>query len=61
MLGKKVFGFGTHATSHKQHVIFNKDTGALRYDDDGKGGHAAHTIAILDDMSALKNGDILII
>jgi Ca2+-binding RTX toxin-like protein len=60
-LGKKAFGFGTHATSHKEHIIFDKDTGAVRYDDDGSGKHHAHTIAVLDDVSALQHGDILVI
>ena len=27
VLGKKAFGFGTHATNHKQHIIFDKETG----------------------------------
>ena len=61
VLGKKAFGFGTHATTHKEHIIFDKETGAVRYDDDGKGGHHAHIIAVLDDVSALQHGDILAI
>ena len=61
VLGKKAFGFGTHATSHKQHIIFDKETGVLRYDDDGSGKHHAHIIAVLDDVSALQHGDILVI
>ena len=60
-LGKKAFGFGTHATTNKQHIIFDKETGIVRYDDDGKGGHHAHIITVLDDVSALQHGDILVI
>ena len=51
MLGKKVFGFGTHATTHKEHIIFDKETGVVRYDDDGTGGHHAHIVTVLDDVS----------
>ena len=61
VLGKKAFGFGTHATSHKQHIIFDKDTGVVRYDDDGSGKHHAHIVAVLDDVSTLQHGDILVI
>ena len=61
VLGKKAFGFGTHATSHKEHIIFDKETGAVRYDDDGAGGHKAHIVTVLDDVSHLKHGDLLVI
>ena len=34
---------------------------SLRYDDDGSGKHHAHIIAVLDDVSTLQHGDILVI
>jgi Ca2+-binding RTX toxin-like protein len=61
VLAKKELAFGAHATNHRQHIIFDQDTGAVRYDDDGSGKHKAHIIAILDDVSDLKHGDILVI
>ena len=61
VVGKKVFGFGTHATTHKEHIIFDKETGVVRYDDDGSGKHHAHIVTVLDDVSSLNHGDILVI
>ncbi len=60
-LSKKAFGFGTHATKAKEHIIFDKDTGTVRYDDDGSGKHHAHVVAILDDVSNFTHGDLMVI
>ena len=60
-LKKKAFGYGTEATKKKQHIIFDKETGVVRYDDDGSGKHDARKVAVLDDVSNLKFDDILVI
>ena len=60
-MSKKAFGFGTHAINHKEHIIFDTETGVVRYDDDGSGKHHAHIITVLDDVSSLNHGDILVI
>lgn len=46
-LSKKAFWIGTSAHDADDRIIFNKNTGALFYDDDGIGAHAAIKIITL--------------
>ncbi len=46
-LKKSFFTVGTKAQDASDHLIYNKKTGALFYDDDGAGRHAAVQIATL--------------
>ena len=60
-LSKSAFATGTEAHDRSDRIIYDKQAGVIRYDDDGSGKHAAHIIAILDDAASLKSGDILVI
>jgi Ca2+-binding RTX toxin-like protein len=48
-------------TTPDQHIIYNTSTGALSYDDDGSGAHAAVQFAILSGHPALANTDIFVV
>lgn len=50
----------TAATTTEQRIIYNRTTGDLYLDADGKGGAAAVLIATLTNHAALSAGDILI-
>jgi Ca2+-binding RTX toxin-like protein len=60
VLKKKAFEIGEEADSRKGRIIYDKEDGILRYDDDGSGKHKAKIIAVLDDAASLKAGDILV-
>jgi Ca2+-binding RTX toxin-like protein len=55
------FNVGKHADDGNDHIIYNRDTGKLFYDDDGKGGHAQHLLAILDNHAKVSADDIFIL
>ena len=61
VLKKKAFEIGEEADSRKDRIIYDKEDGIVRYDDDGSGKHKAKIIAVLDDAASLKAGDILVI
>jgi Ca2+-binding RTX toxin-like protein len=61
VFNKKAFEIGEKADSRKDRIIYDKEDGILRYDDDGSGKHKAKIIAVLDDAASLKAGDILVI
>jgi Ca2+-binding RTX toxin-like protein len=44
-----------------QHIIYNATTGALSYDDDGNGAHAAVQFATLTGHPAITNADFLVV
>jgi Ca2+-binding RTX toxin-like protein len=48
-------------TNTSQHIIYNATTGALSYDDDGNGAHAAIAFAELTTHPALANTDIFVV
>jgi len=60
-LDKSEFGYGTRATNADQRIIYDQDTGILRYDKDGFGGARARTIVDLDNDAILNAGDIFVI
>lgn len=60
-LKKSAFEFGIKADDRKDRILYDKNTGALRYDDDGTGKHKAKIFAILDDAANLKAADIFVI
>ena len=53
-----MFRVGTKAKDGNDHVIYNSKTGALYFDDDGKGGDAKVKIAVLDHHPTLTHHDI---
>ncbi len=55
--------FYAHATAHDKddHVLYDKASGTLYYDSDGKGGTAAVAFAVLDNHASLSAGDISIV
>jgi Ca2+-binding RTX toxin-like protein len=61
VLKKKAFEIGEEADSRKDRIIYDKEDGIVRYDDDGTGKHKAVIVAVLDDAAVLKAGDILVI
>jgi ELWxxDGT repeat protein/VCBS repeat-containing protein len=48
-------------TTPDQHIIYNAATGALSYDDDGSGAHAAVQLATLTTHPALTSTDIFVV
>jgi serralysin len=48
-------------TNASQHILYNAATGALSYDDDGSGAHAAVQFATLSTHPALTNADIFVV
>ncbi len=60
-LKKSAFEIGEKADSKRDRVIYDKEDGVIRYDDDGAGKHKAKIIAILDDSASLKAGDFMVI
>jgi chitinase len=50
---------GTAANTH-QHIVYNTQTGALSYDQDGSGSHAAVQFATLINHPTLDAGDFLV-
>ena len=53
---------GHSATSTSQHIIYDKQTGELWYDEDGKGGAAAVQFAVIDNKPAgLSVSDFVIV
>ncbi len=61
ILAATKFRIGTSAQDANDNIIYNKNTGELFYDADGKGGAEAVEIAILGAGLALTNADFLII
>lgn len=55
------FVVGTKALTIDQHLIYNSKTGALFYDDDGSGAHAAVQIALFTGHPALTANDLFLI
>ena len=53
--------FVTQAHDANDHFIYNKTTGGLYFDKDGKGGAASVEIAILDHHPVFNFHDMLII
>ena len=60
-LAKAEFFIGTAAHDADDRIVYDKKSGALSYDADGKGGAAAVEIAILDHHLKLTNGDFLVV
>jgi Ca2+-binding RTX toxin-like protein len=48
-------------TNASQHIIYNTATGALSYDDDGSGAHAAIQFAILSGHPSLASTDLFVV
>jgi hypothetical protein len=61
VLKKNAFYTGTKAHDGDDRIIYNKNTGALSYDKDGKGGAEAIQFAKLDAGLKITNADFLVI
>ncbi|MEE1610426.1 cadherin domain-containing protein [Microvirga sp. CF3016] len=61
VLAKKEFHIGAKAHDGNDHVIYNKKTGALSYDADGKGGKEAIQIATLSRDLKLTETDFFVL
>ena len=59
-VSSNAFVVGNAATTAQQHLIYNDNTGALLYDDDGAGGAAAVRFATLDKDLAMTAGDFFV-
>ena len=55
------FFAGVRAHDADDHIIYNKATGALYYDDDGIGAHAAIQLAYLSNKPVLAANDFAVI
>jgi len=61
MLVKDAYYTGTAAHDASDRIVYNKNTGALYYDDDGIGAHAAIQIATLSTRLLLTNKDFYVV
>jgi Ca2+-binding RTX toxin-like protein len=61
VLAKGAFHAGGAAHDRDDRIIYNKNTGAVYYDDDGTGAHAQVQIAALAKNLALANTDFFIV
>lgn len=59
-MNDRYFHEGSTATKSTDHLLYNQASGALYYDDDGKGGHAAHLIGSFGAGTDLNAGDFWI-
>jgi serralysin len=60
-LSAAFFRIGTHAIDANDYVIYNNATGALSYDNDGNGAHAAIQFATLTGHPAIAYNDFQVI
>lgn len=60
-LNSAYFKIGTVAADNNDYIVYNKITGALFYDDDGNGSHAAVQIAQLGVNLPITNADFVVI
>jgi Ca2+-binding RTX toxin-like protein len=60
-LDASAFLIGKRATNSDQHIIYDRDTGALFYDSDGVGGEAQVQIATLSKKTKLSLQDIILL
>lgn len=58
---KSMFTLGLEAKNDDHRLIYDKGTGSLFYDADGKGGDAQKLVAVFDNLAELKAADIDII
>ena len=61
ILAKSAFTTGDEAHDQNDRIVYDKQDGVIRYDDDGIGKHKAHIVAILDDAANLKAADFFVI
>lgn len=60
-LKSKYFVVGTKAKDADDHVVYDKDSGKLYYDEDGHGGAQKVLVARLDGAPDLHAGDLLVV
>lgn len=60
-LGAGAFVIGTEAADADDHLIYNADTGALIYDDNGSGAGGATQFALLDKHLDLASTDFMVV
>ena len=60
-LDSTAFHLGTAAITTEQHLIYDRGSGALYYDEDGAGGEAQVQIALLSTRPGLDAGDLFVI
>jgi Ca2+-binding RTX toxin-like protein len=60
-LANSEFVLGTHAVDANDHVIYDKASGKLYYDDDGEGGHNQYLLAVIDNHARVTADDIFIL
>src|SRR5690606_4888097 len=60
-LAASAFTVGTHATDALDRIIYNSATGALYFDDDGSGGHAATQFATISAGLAMTANEFYVI
>ena len=59
-LSNKEFHIGSKAADKSDHIIYDKNTGNLYYDKDGKGGHQQVAFAHLDKYLKLDHKDFIV-
>jgi serralysin len=60
-LSSDEFVLGTKALDDDDHIIYDRGSGKLYYDDDGEGGHKQHLLAMLDNHAKVSADDIFIL
>ena len=60
-LAKGAFHLGSAAHDASDRVFYDRKSGALYYDKDGTGGHAAIQIAVLSKNLKMSHADIFVL
>ncbi len=61
-LSKDAFGYGSRAKDSDVRILYDKQSGVVRYDKDGIGGHKAKVVTILDsDPNKVKHDDFFVV
>ena len=59
-LAESAFAYGDQATDPLVRILYDLDTGVIRYDDDGSGVHRARIVAIIDNAAVLHADDFFV-
>ena len=60
-LTESAFAYGDQATDPLVRILYDLDTGTIRYDDDGNGGHRSRIVAVIDNTAVLHADNFFVV